>query len=429
MNCAMEMMARTRMAKAQRRARIARVGLIVVSTDRGLCGPLNSRLLMRCAESLNDRQRGGMEADVIGARGAGPLMRHGANIVARTAALSADLHFESFFGAMTVPLSGFLAGQFDEVYVAYNHLSSALSYEPRIDRILPLGEIRREGDEGQHAAGAVRTEYLYEPSPKPVVDALLLRYVEALIYQAVAENNACEQCARMFAMQTATENADRVIRDLRHLYQKTRQAQITTELCEIVGGAARRSSGAAARPPRKRQRQKRRQRDSTVQRIQIQRNDLDRHLLAGVVAADSAEPDFATTDHHALIAGEQRRIGLMRDQIDQLRRKDRVVMGDEVALRTQRHFLAVQRDGDRIFDHARDGRFVGARHGLLQLVEELAVRHVGTEQKVHPRIDGLIGLGVALRIALCDREWHEAECEGDAEHSARDRSNVSRASV
>ncbi|MFM0644253.1 ATP synthase F1 subunit gamma [Paraburkholderia bryophila] len=269
---AMEMMARTRMANAQRRARtfrpyaerireialrlredspdyvsplfvkrarIARVGLIVVSTDRGLCGPLNSRLLMRCAESLNDWQRGGMEAEVIviGARGAGPLMRHGAHIVARTAALSADLHFESFFGAVSVPLSGFLAGHLDEVYVAYNHLSSALSYEPRIDRILPLGEMRREGEEVEHA-GAVRTEYLYEPSPKPVVDALLLRYVEALIYQAVAENNACEQCARMFAMQTATENADRVIRDLRHLYQKTRQAQITTELCEIVGGAA-----------------------------------------------------------------------------------------------------------------------------------------------------------------------------------------------
>lgn len=272
---AMEMMSRTRMANAQRRARtfrpyaerireiarrvredspdyvsplfvqrarIARVGLIVVSTDRGLCGPLNSRLLMRCAEHLNDWQRDGVDAEVIviGSRGAGPLMRHGANIVARTAALSADLHFESFFGAVTVPLSGFLAGQLDEVYVAYNHLSSALSYEPRIDRILPLDEWLREGEAGEKRghAGAVRTEYLYEPSPKPVVDALLLRYVEALIYQAVAENNACEQCARMFAMQTATENADRVIRDLRHLYQKTRQAQITTELCEIVGGAA-----------------------------------------------------------------------------------------------------------------------------------------------------------------------------------------------
>ncbi|ASL42210.1 ATP synthase gamma chain [Burkholderia sp. AD24] len=272
---AMEMMARTRMANAQRRARtfrpyaqrireialrlredspdyvsplfvkrarIVRVGLIVVSTDRGLCGPLNSRLLMRCAESLDEWQRDGVNTEVIaiGARGAGPLMRHGANIVARAGALSADPHFESFFGALTVPLSGFLAGHLDEVHVAYNHLSSALSYEPRIERILPLGEWLREGEKSEEPGhvGAVRTEYLYEPSPKPVVDALLLRYVEALIYQAVAENNACEQCARMFAMQTATENADRVIRDLRHLYQKTRQAQITTELCEIVGGAA-----------------------------------------------------------------------------------------------------------------------------------------------------------------------------------------------
>lgn len=266
----MEMMARTKMAAAQKRARIfrpyadrirsivtrvyqnrpdyvsgflakrrpvRRVGLIVVSTDRGLCGALNTRLLLECIASLDSWQTSGMgvELSVIGARGAGPLLRHGANVVAHTNRLATEPQFDSFMGTITVPLNAFLDGELDEVHIAYNHLSSPMAYEPRIERILPLGDLL-SGDSGEvHPASA---EYIYEPDPKPVIDMLLLRYVEAIIYQAVAENYACEQCARMFAMQTATENADRVIRDLTRLYQKTRQAQITTELCEIVGGAA-----------------------------------------------------------------------------------------------------------------------------------------------------------------------------------------------
>ncbi|AYQ41191.1 ATP synthase F1 subunit gamma [Burkholderia aenigmatica] len=266
---AMEMMARTKMASAQRRVRdfrpyamriremaervlrdrpehvsalmarratVRRVGLIVVSTDRGLCGPLNARLLVECVDALERWDRAGVacELSVIGARGLPPLMRHGATVTARASGLAAGAHFEQLLGALLVPLTAFVNGELDEVHIAYNRLTSPLAYEPRIDAMLPLTGL----DTGAPAGGAAASDYLYEPAPKPAVDTLLLRHVEATLYQAVVENYACEQCARMFSMQTATDNADRVLRDLRRLYQKTRQAQITTELCEIVAGAA-----------------------------------------------------------------------------------------------------------------------------------------------------------------------------------------------
>lgn len=266
---AMEMMARTKMAGAQRRARdfrpyaariremaervlrdrsghvsalmarrtpVRRVGLIVVSTDRGLCGPLNTRLLVECVDALERWDRAGVacELSVIGARGIAPLMRHGATITARASGLAAAPHFEQLLGALLVPLTAFVNGELDELHIAYNQLTSPLAYSPRIDAVLPITGL----DTGTPPGDTATSDYLYEPAPKPAVDTLLLRYVEATLYQAVVENYACEQCARMFSMQTATENADRVLRELRHLYQKTRQAQITTELCEIVAGAA-----------------------------------------------------------------------------------------------------------------------------------------------------------------------------------------------
>ncbi|KVE69450.1 ATP synthase F1 subunit gamma [Burkholderia vietnamiensis] len=266
---AMEMMARTKMASAQRRARdfrpyaervraiaervlrdrpdygstlmtpratVRRVGLIVVSTDRGLCGPLNARLLVQCLDALERWEHDGIacELSVIGARGLQPLMRHGATIVARSGGLAAQPHFDTVLGALLVPLTAFVDGELDAVYIAYNRLTSPLAYEPRIDMLLPLAT----PDDAAPASERVSSDYLYEPAPRPAVETLLLRYVESMLYQAVVENDACEQCARMFAMQTATDNADRVLRDLRRLYQKTRQAQITTELCEIVAGAA-----------------------------------------------------------------------------------------------------------------------------------------------------------------------------------------------
>ncbi|WP_118184468.1 ATP synthase F1 subunit gamma [Paraburkholderia phosphatilytica] len=262
---AMETMARTKMAAAQRRARelrpyaqrvrqmaqrmmsdkpdyaslltqqrehVKRVGLVVVSTDRGLCGPLNTRLLMRCVDALEGWNQRGVEAEfsVIGARALMPLLRHGANVVARAGTIADAAHFDAILGAILVPLDAFIHGELDEVWVAYNRLTSAIAYEPRVERLLPIAEFERP-------AGPTAT-YLYEPGQKAVIDTLLLRYVEACFYQAVVENDACEQCARMFSMQTATENADRMLRDLRHLYQKMRQTQITTEICEIVAGAA-----------------------------------------------------------------------------------------------------------------------------------------------------------------------------------------------
>ncbi|KVG85651.1 ATP synthase F1 subunit gamma [Burkholderia ubonensis] len=265
---AMEMMARTKMASAQKRARdfrpyaakvkamaerlirdrpdymsalmarrdpVRRIGLIVVSTDRGLCGPLNARLLVHCVDALEQWDEAGIEFElsVIGARGVAPLSRYGAHITARTGSLAGEPRFDALLGALLVPLTAFINGELDEVRVAYNRLTSALTYEPRIDTVLPVVGL----DDAPHAGG-MSSDYLYEPAPRPVADTVLLRYVEAVLYQAVVENYACEQCARMFSMQTATDNADRVLRDLRNLYQKTRQAQITTELCEIVAGAA-----------------------------------------------------------------------------------------------------------------------------------------------------------------------------------------------
>ncbi|KVC93978.1 ATP synthase F1 subunit gamma [Burkholderia ubonensis] len=265
---AMEMMARTKMASAQKRARdfrpyaakvkamaerlirdrpdymsalmarrdpVRRIGLIVVSTDRGLCGPLNARLLVHCVDALEQWDQAGIEFElsVIGARGVAPLSRYGAHITARTGSLAGEPRFDALLGALLVPLTAFINGELDEVRVAYNRLTSALTYEPRIDTVLPVVGL----DDAPHAGG-MSSDYLYEPAPRPVADTVLLRYVEAVLYQAVVENYACEQCARMFSMQTATDNADRVLRDLRNLYQKTRQAQITTELCEIVAGAA-----------------------------------------------------------------------------------------------------------------------------------------------------------------------------------------------
>lgn len=215
---------------------VRRVGLIVVSTDRGLCGPLNSRLLLQCVDRLAAWDRDGVAArvSVVGARGMAPLARCGADVVAHSGALSQELHFESFFGTISVPLGEFLQGELDEVHIAYNRTTHVPAFEPRIDRILPLDALLHPPGNG----AAPTPDYLYEPDAGAVIETLLLRYVEAFVYQAVAENSACEQYARMMAMHTATENADRLIRDLTRVYQKTRQAQITTELCEIIAGAA-----------------------------------------------------------------------------------------------------------------------------------------------------------------------------------------------
>lgn len=216
----------------RQREHVKRVGLVVVSTDRGLCGPLNARMLLQCAESLAIWQRNGVDAQfsVIGTRALNSLLRHGANVVARANSIADHAHFDALLGAILVPVTAFIHGELDEVWVTYNHLSSAIAYEPRMDRLLPVTEFDRPA--------VPSATCLYEPDQKTVIDTLLLRYVEACFYQAVVENYACEQCARMFSMKAATDNAERMLRDLRRLYQKMRQTQITTEICEIVAGAA-----------------------------------------------------------------------------------------------------------------------------------------------------------------------------------------------
>lgn len=223
---------------AQREPR--RIGLIVVATDKGLCGALNQRLLQLAVSRQVAWQQTGQQvsATVLGARGLGTLRRAGVPIVAQATGV-ADLKAEDqgkLMGAVAVPLHQFIAGEIDELHIASNHFVNTLRYEPTLVRVLPFSRALAAlppltGDE----AGI---DFLYEPSPHQVIDALLLRYVETAIYGAIVENAACEQSARMTAMKAATDNADQLIADLTRSFHKLRQEAITRELTEIIGGAA-----------------------------------------------------------------------------------------------------------------------------------------------------------------------------------------------
>ena len=222
-----------------------RVGMIVVTTDKGLCGALNTRLLHMCITQMLSWQAAGREVSVtvIGARGLGAMRRAGARIVAQAVGV-ADLapdDVTALMGAVAVPLHQFIDGRIDELFVATNRFINALSFEPVLARILPFS--RELAELPAVHAGEVAVPYLYEPEPGPVIDALLLRYVETVIYRAIVENAACEQSARMTAMKAATDNADHMIDELTHQYHKSRQEAITRELAEIVAGADALRSG------------------------------------------------------------------------------------------------------------------------------------------------------------------------------------------
>jgi F-type H+-transporting ATPase subunit gamma len=212
---------------------VKRVGLIVITTDKGLCGALNSNLLRLVLGQYKQWQAEGEEIEVccIGNKGLGFMQRLGANIVSQAVQLGDRPQMEKLLGAIKVMLDGYTSDRFDRLTLAYNRFINTMKQEPVTEQLLPLAGER---------LGAPETvwDYLYEPDAKGVLDQVMTRYIEAIVYQAVAENMASEQSARMVAMKAASDNAANLIDELTLVYNKNRQAGITKELSEIVGGAA-----------------------------------------------------------------------------------------------------------------------------------------------------------------------------------------------
>ena len=264
---AMEMVAASKMRKAQDRMRHARpysdkvrniaanlgkanpeythpfmkvndaktVGFIMVTTDKGLCGGMNTNVLRGVTTKLRELQGAGVttQAVAIGNKGLGFLNRIGAQVVSHVTQLGDTPHLEKLIGPVKVLLDAYAQGKVSAVYLSYTRFINTMKQEPVVERLLPLSDENLKADEGQPG-----WDYIYEPDAQTVIDELLVRYVEGLVYQAVAENMASEQSARMVAMKSATDNAGNVIAELRLVYNKTRQAAITKELSEIVAGAA-----------------------------------------------------------------------------------------------------------------------------------------------------------------------------------------------
>jgi len=263
---AMEMVAASKMRKAQERMRMARpygekirnvaahishanpeyrhpfivsrdsvkrMGLIVITTDKGLCGALNTNLLRMVLAEYKGWQAQGEEIEVccIGNKGLGFMQRIGANIVSHAVQLGDRPQMEKLIGTIKVMLDGYSEDRFDRLMIGYNRFINTMKQEPVVEQLLPLSGER---------LGTPETvwDYIYEPEAKAVLDQVMMRYIEAIIFQAVAENMASEQSARMVAMKAASDNARNLIDELTLVYNKNRQAGITKELSEIVGGAA-----------------------------------------------------------------------------------------------------------------------------------------------------------------------------------------------
>ena len=220
---------------------VKRIGIIVVTADKGLCGGLNTNVLRLALSHIREWEAQGeeIEACAIGNKGYGFLQRLGVQVVSQVIGLGDRPHMEKMIGALKVMLDGYTADRFDRLLIFYTRFINTMKQEPVMEQLLPLSaeHIAVSSD----VAGATPTgtwDYLYEPDAAVVLNQVLTRYIEALIYQAVAENMASEQSARMVAMKSASDNAGNVIDELTLIYNKSRQASITKELSEIVGGAA-----------------------------------------------------------------------------------------------------------------------------------------------------------------------------------------------
>ncbi|MEY2622877.1 MAG: hypothetical protein RL727_11 [Pseudomonadota bacterium] len=211
-------------------------GVIVVSTDKGLCGGLNTNVFRVLTNQIREFKEKNISTQftAIGSKGFQFLNRAKAKILSQSVHLGDTPHMDILIGAITAQLEAFERGEVDAVYLAYTRFVNTMKQEPVLEKLLPLS-----GDElAQDANGKAGWDYIYEPDAESILNGLLKRYIEALIYQAVAENMASEQSARMVAMKAASDNAKNVIGELQLTYNKTRQAAITKELSEIVGGAA-----------------------------------------------------------------------------------------------------------------------------------------------------------------------------------------------
>ena len=210
-------------------------GFIVVTTDKGLCGAMNTNVLRAVTAKLRELQTAGVatEAVAIGNKGLGFLSRVGARVVSHVTHLGDTPHLDKLIGPVKVLLDAYAEGRLSAVYLCYTRFINTMRQESVVEQLLPLHADTLAATPGQHA-----WDYIYEPDAQSVIDELLVRYVESLVYQAVAENMASEHSARMVAMKAATDNAGNVIGELKLIYNKTRQAAITKELSEIVSGAA-----------------------------------------------------------------------------------------------------------------------------------------------------------------------------------------------
>lgn len=214
---------------------VKRVGYIVVSTDRGLCGGLNINLFKAALNEMKEWSAKGAKVDLalIGSKASNFFERHGAKVKAHVSGLGDNPSVNDLIGSVKVMLKAYDNGEIDRLYLVYNKFVNTMVQQPKVDQLLPLPVT-----EDSKLNKKNHWDYLYEPDPKQLLDALLIRYVESQVYQGVVENLASEQAARMVAMQAATDNAGNLINDLQLVYNKARQASITQELTEIVSGAA-----------------------------------------------------------------------------------------------------------------------------------------------------------------------------------------------
>ena len=213
---------------------VKRVGFIIVSSDRGLCGGLNINLFRDVVNALTEWQSRSAEIDLttIGSKGFQFFNRVGANIVSEVTRLGDTPHLDDLIGPVKVMLDAYTDNRIDRLYLVHNHFQSTMSQTPQLEQLIPIHAEQPDETLSHH------WDYLYEPDAKDVVDALMTRYIESLVYQGVVENIACEMAARMVAMKSASDNAGDLIDELQLVYNKARQASITQEISEIVGGAA-----------------------------------------------------------------------------------------------------------------------------------------------------------------------------------------------
>ena len=218
---------------------VKKIAIIVISSDKGLCGGLNANLLRDVTRFASEQASSGKEISysLIGTKAQSFFRSFGGNVISVTEKLGDDPSIEQLVGSMKILLDAFSEGDIDKVYLASNSFVNTMTQQPEINQLLPLSKIDDEGEEDS-GKDAPRWDYIYEPEAKELLDGLLTRYIESLVYQAVVENNACEQAAKMIAMKNATDNAGDLIKELELLYNNVRQAAITQELSEIVGGAA-----------------------------------------------------------------------------------------------------------------------------------------------------------------------------------------------